>query len=120
MVHLVEPGVLDDRARLAFGAGQCHGLALALRDRTGWPLVAVDDDEERRIHICVQRPDGALVDINGARADEDFMDAWPGCSLHQIDEGAVADLVEHHGWAEPEVDKAESWIAPVLEQASDA
>ncbi len=107
-----------DRARLAFGAGQCHGLALAITDKQGWPLVAVDDAEGRRIHICVRRPDGALVDVNGAHADGEFMDAWPGCSLHDINEDAVADLVEHHEWAQPEVEKANAWIEPVLEQAS--
>lgn len=119
VVHLVESGVLDDRARLAFGAGQCHGLALALKERQGWPLVAVDDKEGRRIHICVRRPDGALVDANGAHADGEFMDAWPGCSLHDIMEDAVGDLVQHHDWAPPEVEKANGWIDPILKQASD-
>jgi hypothetical protein len=118
VVHLVEPGELDDRARLVFGAGQCHGLALALKDTQGWPLVAVDDEEGRRIHICVRRPDGALVDVNGAHADGDFIDARPGCSLHDIDENAVDELVEQYEWAQPEVEKANAWIEPVLEQAS--
>jgi hypothetical protein len=119
VIHLVEPGELDDRARLAFGAGQCHGLALALKDRHGWPLVAVDDEEGRRIHICLRRPDGGLIDANGSHTDREFMDASPGCSLHDINEDAIADLVDLHGWAEPEVEKAKAWIEAVLEQASD-
>jgi hypothetical protein len=119
VIHLVEPDELDDRVRLAFGAGQCHGLALALKERRGWQLVAVEDDEGRRIHICVRRPDGALVDGNGAHTDGEFMEASPGCSLHDINEDTIADLVEHHGWAQPEVEKAKVWIEAVLEQASD-
>jgi hypothetical protein len=118
VVHLVEPGELDDRARLAFGAGQCHGLALALHDTQGWPLVAVDDEENRRIHICVRRPDGMLVDVNGAHTDVEVMQARPGCSLHGIDEDAISDLVGHHGWALPEVEKATAWVELVVEQAS--
>lgn len=111
--------MLDDRARLAFGAGQCHGLALALHRSEGWPLVVIDDEDGRRIHVCVRRPDGALVDVNGAHLQPDLSDAWPDCSVHDITTRDIHALVEHQGWAEPEVEKATAWVDPVLRQADD-
>lgn len=117
-VVVAEAGDLDERARLAFGAGQCHGLAVALKQRTGWPLVAVDDVKGKRIHVCVRAPDGALIDVNGAHNRADFEAVKPGCSLHDIDDEDIANLVQREGWAEPEVGKAAAWVDAVLRQAA--
>ena len=37
------PGVIDGFAEHAFSFGACAGLAIALHDATGWPLVKVTD-----------------------------------------------------------------------------
>jgi hypothetical protein len=118
LVFVAEPGQLDERARLAFGGGQCHGLALALKRRFGWALIAVDDASGKRIHVCVRRPDGILVDVAGAHDPDDFEAASPGCTLHEIEDGAVADLVVHEDWADPDVDGADGWVDAVITQAS--
>jgi hypothetical protein len=59
-----------------------------------------------------------LIDVNGAHAEGAFVDAWPGCSLHDITADDVNDLVQKHGWAPPEVQKANGWVEPVVDQAS--
>ena len=98
--HLV-PGEINEAARVAFQYGACDGLAIAVHDRTGWPLVKVTDawnvqpaggegsveaylpdgvsgrtQKERAeigeagdgsaLHWFVLRPDGKLIDIEGA------------------------------------------------------
>jgi hypothetical protein len=117
LTFIVEPGVLDERARLAFGTGQCHGLAIALHRRCGWQLVAVDDATGTCVHVCVRRPDGRLIDANGAHAPEDFE---PDTTYRDIDEDSVDDLVEHEDWAVPEAEKAAAWVDAIIDQASES
>jgi len=44
VVYVVDRGVLDTRAIAGFTLGQCHGLALAVHDHTGWPMVGAYND----------------------------------------------------------------------------
>jgi hypothetical protein len=118
LLFVVEPGQLDARAHLAFGGGQCHGLALALKRRFGWQLVAIDDASGKRIHVCVRRGDGILVDVTGAHVQEDFHAASPGCTLCEIDDEAVVNLVTREDWADADVDGADLWVDAVVAQAS--
>lgn len=118
-LYLVEPGVLDERARLAFQSGQCHGLALALNHRLGWPLVAITDRAGVCLHICVRRPDSRLIDVTGAHTEQEFGDASPGCEITEIDDAAIEELVATSDWAVPNALAAEPWIEPVLEQAQE-
>lgn len=117
LTFIVEPGVLDERARLAFGTGQCHGLAIALHRRFGWQLVAVDDATGSCVHVCVRRSDGRLIDANGAHAPDDFA---AGTTYRDINEALVDDLVEHEDWAVPEVEKAAAWVDAIIDQASES
>lgn len=87
------PGRLDGAAAHAFSYGACAGLAIALHDATGWPLVKVTDADsvflpgtytpvkdaavEQRartdnqagsaggLHWLVAHPSGRLVDVDG-------------------------------------------------------
>lgn len=74
-VFLLDEGKLDDRAWLAFIYGQCHGLSLAIQSRTGWPLVAMVDDNGTCGHFCVRRPDGKIIDVTGAHTSEEITSA---------------------------------------------
>jgi len=66
-----------------FTYGACGGLAIALHDATGWPLVMVTDAENvtgglahmgaSGIHWLVRRPDGMLVDVDGVHRPEDVL-----------------------------------------------
>ncbi len=114
-VFLVDEGKLDERAWLAFIYGQCHGLALALHNRTGWPLVAVVDDNGACGHVCVRRPDGQIVDVTGAHTSEEMASAL-GQILH-IDTHYIRDLESQHGWASAEPDSAGAWVDAVIARA---
>lgn len=52
-------GVIDDSSRKAFTNGQCHALALAVHERTGWPLMIVALD------YCVEDWDSCVWEIDG-------------------------------------------------------
>lgn len=130
------PGVLDDAARRFFTSGQCHALALAISERTGWPIVGInwrapgcdcnddfdldgtwcecDSEECFPRHVVVRHPSGRLLDVRG----------W-------VDEGSdwffaddSADLKPDHldrflgrGWFHsPDMGVARQFVDPVLKQ----
>lgn len=72
----VTAGVIDDNARHAFTHGACGALAVAIHDTTGWPIIAVGKCDGLDMHYAVRRPDGLLVDIEGAHSDDDMRDAY--------------------------------------------
>ena len=116
-MFVVESGVLDDRATLAFVGGQCHGLALALRARTGFPLVAVFDDDGTCVHVCVRDGGGRLIDITGAHDEEDVVGDGIH-SLRDVEVAFVAVLTAENGWAPADVSAAQAWVEPVLDRVA--
>src|SRR4051794_37517203 len=86
---------LDEAARLAFLGGHCHSLALALHERTGWPLIAIDHRSDGVCaHVAVQRPDGKVVDIAGAHTVEQINDSRIGGTI--IREITASEIDELH------------------------
>lgn len=106
-MFVLESGVLDERATLAFVGGQCHGLALALHARTGLPLVAVFDPTPTCIHVCVRDAGGFLIDITGAH-DEAEVVADGAHSIRAVDTAFVDALTAEHDWAPADTAVAEA------------
>lgn len=117
IVYIVSPGLLDSRALLAFTQGQCHGLALALAERTGWPLVKIESADRTCLHVCVERPDGFLVDITGAHTAGELEQAVPGVTVRRARASELERLVQEEGWAPPLIVVAQLWVDAVLERA---
>lgn len=110
----VTPGVLDGAAERAFSYGACAGLAIALHDATGWPLVKVTDahsvfisgtytsvedaETSRRarltnhagstggLHWLVAHPSGRLVDVDGFHDPVEVVESYDG----DADDGVAA------------------------------
>ncbi|SFW50377.1 hypothetical protein [Amycolatopsis australiensis] len=80
-----------------FDYGYCHGLALALHEETGWPLVQLEFDGDE-LHYLVRRPDGMLVDAHGARPEDEVRLAWSDGSAASIDRLSVRDCDAGHLW----------------------
>ncbi|MCG8920294.1 hypothetical protein L6E12_31445 [Actinokineospora sp. PR83] len=59
-----------------FDYGYCGALALALHERTGWPIVGLRGRDGYASHYLVRRPDGRLVDGHGARTEVAVMEQW--------------------------------------------
>lgn len=80
------PGVLDGYALRAFKYGACGALALAIHDATGWPVMAITDHHNvfedgtagggSALHWVVRRPDGMLVDVDGAHLAGDLVEQY--------------------------------------------
>jgi hypothetical protein len=73
--HLT-PGLITPDAVEAFTRGACAGLAIALHDTTGWPIIEVGHCDELPLHYMVRHPDGRLIDIRGPHTDTDVRDEW--------------------------------------------
>lgn len=114
---VVEAGVLDQRAILAFVGGQCHGLALALHARTGFPLAAVLDGEGTCVHVVVRADDGLLIDITGAHTEAELA-AEGNYSVRGVDDHFIRGLEAQHGWAPADVAQAEAWVDAVLSRVA--
>ncbi|MEU9014311.1 hypothetical protein AB0D12_31980 [Streptomyces sp. NPDC048479] len=65
------PGIINDRTIKAFKHGACGGLAIAIHDLTGWPLVAVTVNAGQLLHYMARTPDGQLLDIEGPHTAPD-------------------------------------------------
>lgn len=118
-IFVLRAGSLDDAALLAFTDSQCHGLALAIQRRTGWPLVAVDDRSGKCVHICTRDPGGWLIDVTGSHT-QDEMTVASGGGVRQIDRKYLEELQSRYGWVAPDPDGACSFVEPVLKRAAAA
>jgi hypothetical protein len=116
-IFLLEKGILDDRALLAFTGSQCHGLALAMHRRTAWPMVAVDNSGGECIHICVRDAENRLVDVTGAHTDDEMARQSKG-AIRQVSETFIHDLESRHGWVPADIDGCEWFVDAVLNRAA--
>lgn len=126
----VQPGEIDEAACHAYSWGQCHSLAIALSEATQWPIVELCDlprfgpDSMRSIiHMLVQRPDGMLLDITGARSRAELDEVYPLAVVRELDGRAARRLDRNdHGWGAPmlpiNLSVARSFTAPLLALAS--
>lgn len=75
-VATLTPGVITPAAVEAFTRGACAGLAIALHDATGWPIIEIGHCDELPLHFMARHPDGRLADIRGLHSDSDVRDEW--------------------------------------------
>lgn len=111
----VTPGVIDADAVHAFTSGQCHALALALHERTGWPLRWLEDDEGDPLHCFVETPEGKALDIAGVHDRDEMLEGWQGV----YDEAASSDQLRalsfgFGGWRVPDTKAASAFVDAVL------
>ncbi|MEU4807434.1 hypothetical protein [Actinosynnema sp. NPDC023587] len=66
-----------DTVQDVFDYGYCNALALALHERTGWPILGLHArGDAHPFHYLVRRPDGLLLDAHGARTQDDVLQQW--------------------------------------------
>ena len=89
-IEINNKGVIDSKARKAFMHGQCHSLALAIRQLTGWPMFGFVDWEDGDKptspgHIAVWVPElEDYVDIAGRQALARWREVFPDAEVHRI------------------------------------
>lgn len=100
MDFVIDDETVDSRCERAFSMGQCHGLALAVSARTGWPMRMISTGDAAE-HVVVQMPDGRLLDARGPMHAADLLACYPEASIVSVTEDDLYDL-EQDGWAYPE------------------
>lgn len=119
----VVPGQRNDAARHAYLNGQCLALAVAISERTGWPVLTrtaeLGDPHEPPllIHAYVQGPGGVLLDYTGGRDQEAEADSWEDEDGFEETPADLADglLRNYEGHLGPQDRKvAESFVDGVL------
>lgn len=118
VVYIVDPGVLDRRAVAAFTLGQCHGMALALHERTGWTLVAAYDTQGVCQHVLANAGDDRFVDITGARSQSQLLAESNFNSVESIDRPGVQALTTQAGWAAADLSAAQPWVDQVIHRGT--
>lgn len=73
-------GVIDENAKRAFQHGQCHALAIAISQMTGWPIKGMGrpnyDEPDSPQHCVVWSPTlKKYVDINGV-STKPMLNSW--------------------------------------------
>src|SRR5688572_20718988 len=114
VVYVVDRGVLDARAIAGFTLGQCHGLALAVHDHTGWPMLGAYNDGGECQHILTREDGARLVDITGARTETEVLGGQNVDRLAPIDRAAIRRLVAEEGWAPADTEAAAYWLDEVI------
>ncbi|WP_217924948.1 hypothetical protein [Miltoncostaea oceani] len=99
--------------------GQCHAMALALHERTGWPLAALvvlDEESEidQTLHCGVMTPDGAFLDAIGAHDCEEMLVEDDLEIFGGLDRRAIEHLTGGEEWNPPDLEIARSLVDCVL------
>lgn len=100
-----------------FRDGQCHALALALHEHTGWPIVGLWSPETGfDEHYMARMPDGRLVDVMGAADAESVVGGgdWVGCEPRPVGPETLTGLVERGDMEEPTAVLARAVVPQVL------
>lgn len=119
-VHTVTPGVIDDRALAAFLQGQCHALALALHEETGWPIRWIESDDGEPNHCFVITPDEHALDIAGRHDLDEMTEAWGAWPEDVTAEDLRALPRGQGGWRIPDVEAARAFVPAVLKLNDDS
>lgn len=120
-IYPVTPGLIDADSRAAYLHGQCHALALALNETTGWDIWGSQDGELDIVHVAVRAPDGRFLDITGLHAPKDYLkldqnDLVMDLDFFEpLDAEEVRAYAEDPDWRDPDVETARSFVMPLLE-----
>lgn len=113
------PGRITEAAIEAFTRGACAGLALAVHDVTGWPIIEIGHCDGLPLHFMVRRPDGRLLDVRGSHTDQDVREEWEleadgTVSLASMPRSEVWDCYLHDCGEPVPMELAATFVAPVL------
>ncbi len=75
-----------------FTCGDCHLLANAINELTGWSVCTFLSSDEPETHAFVKMPDGRYLDIEGASSGWELLDRWRETEIREW--GSFQDLCE--------------------------
>lgn len=71
--QVVEPGLIDSRARYAYSNGQCAALAVALHDHSGGDIYMTVARSGDIYHVGALTAPGVITDIYGSQGAHDWV-----------------------------------------------
>jgi hypothetical protein len=116
----LRPGKLNQAALTFYNRGQCHALAMALREaKPIWELIgdfAPHHSDDVPMHVLVRRPEGVLLDMNYVIYGR--VELW-GSDQRRVSEVGIWELVRQGRLAEPNLELARSFVGPILDRCRD-
>lgn len=107
-------GVIDQSAVTAFTRGDCHSFAIAMHDRTGWPIIGIGGETHTPGHFVLYDPEiDDYVDIEGPGA----LDRWDYLArimIREFDRTEVLAPPVYYKNCDPEL--AKPFVQTVLEE----
>jgi hypothetical protein len=114
----IPKGILSKEVEKVFTRGQCHSFALAMNEKTKWPIYGLFtedelDEQETPGHVIVKSPWG-FVDIQGLGAECRWSERKPvrvtkKAVLTYNDSKTYRDT-----YLDPQIDVARDYVEPVL------
>lgn len=115
---LPDPPVIDSSVRRFFTQGQCHALALAIHERTGWDVAILSYDENDPVaagdHVVCIDPRNRGVDIDGFQDLLELESNWDMDIVKVDPEILEIELDGFNGWDEMDMETARAWVDTVL------
>lgn len=98
-------GRITAKAKKVFTQGQCHALALAVHELTGYQLVGLysyyeDPEYNTPAHVVVRMPNGSLLDIEGPGCES----RWPNDAIEVTKEDVLE--FQNRDYLEPNLEAA--------------
>lgn len=96
MIHKI-----TDNDIFRFTEGECHYLARAINQITGWTIVSFSQyGWEPEEHVFVRMPDGRALDVEGTRSLRGIAREWRR-SAKEIDEFDWSEIMDSWGFYKP-------------------
>lgn len=118
--YTLAAGLIDDDAVTVFSRGQCHAFAIEMHKKTGWEIVGLfrgDWEFESNStpgHCAVRHPDGRVIDIEGAGADERWENKYDGSRVEPQSLERILSY-ERIDYRPPDLEGARPFVEAVLE-----
>ena len=114
-------GPSNDRVR--FTEGDCHVLAQAINEITGWPICTFVTawHGTATLHAFNKHPSGDFVDVEGRQSPMEFQRAWTTRLLIKEWDG-LDEMKESGWWTQPRWDDSPgraAALAPSIIEAAD-
>lgn len=71
---------------MRFTEGDCHILAQAIHNLTGWPMYAFNWSNRPDLHCFVKIPSGNFLDIQGISTPKEMKERWQCSRIMKFEE----------------------------------
>lgn len=116
----IDPHNPGQQERRIYTTGQCHALARAIHELTGWQLGVMchdggDNPQYDGDHVICFAPNGMAIDIEGLQPLEEIEEQW---GMHTIP--VDLDTVINLGWDDQDMPPARAVAETILNRVKES